>query len=309
MEKFGILFGRLIREKRGIEQLSQDDLAGKSGLTKAHISNIENGKIKSPQTKTVDALCVALNISRGERDACHVITGQRLPPRLLENLALRFGHSNPDALEDELEAFLKEKAIEFRDMQERLAQMNWAEGRITDLLAAANAALEEGDFQIADERLAEAEDAQLASATLPALERQCRLRFERGHAALLSGEIGVAAQHWEAAANFFHFIAQESEAEKRYEYCGFLREHGYRYRSAEALRTAGNALERNLPIWSKEDNLRNWCRAMIALGGVSLRLSQLPPRCSTWMEMVSPIFGWRAVLSRVPASAKRTLAC
>jgi transcriptional regulator with XRE-family HTH domain len=215
MEIFGVVFGRLIRDKRGIEQLSQDDLAGQSGLTKARISDIENGKIKNPQAKTVDALCVALNISREERDACRVVTGPRLPPRLLENLAMRFGHSNPDALEDELEAFLKAKAAEFREMQERLAQMNGAEGRITDLLVAANAALEEGDFQIADERLAEAEDARLVSTTLPALEEQCSLRFERGHAALLGGEIGIAAQHWETAANYFHFIDQNLEAEKR----------------------------------------------------------------------------------------------
>ena len=92
--------------------------------------------------------------------------------------------------------------------------MNAAEGRITDFLAAANAALEEGDFQLADKRLAEAEDAQLASTTLPALEKQYRLRFERGHAALLGGEIGNAAQHWERSANYFHFVDKEVEAER-----------------------------------------------------------------------------------------------
>jgi transcriptional regulator with XRE-family HTH domain len=272
MEYFGIVFGRLIRDKRGIEQLSQDSLAAQSGLTKARISDIENGKIRNPHARTVDALCVALNISREERDACHNITGPRLPPRMLENLALRFGHSNPDASEDELEVFLKEKAVEFRNMQERLAQMIGAEGQITNLLAAANAALEEGDFQIADKRLADAEFAQLTSTTLPALETQCRLRFERGHAALLGGEIGIAARHWETAANYFHFHNESVEAEKRFEYCTYLREHGYRYRSVEALRAAEGALEKNLPIWSKDDNLQNWCRAMLALGGVSLRL-------------------------------------
>jgi transcriptional regulator with XRE-family HTH domain len=56
METFGVLFGRLIRDKRGIEQLSQDDLAAKSELTKARISDIENGKIRKPQAKTVGAL-------------------------------------------------------------------------------------------------------------------------------------------------------------------------------------------------------------------------------------------------------------
>jgi transcriptional regulator with XRE-family HTH domain len=274
MESFGVLFGRLIRDKRGIEGLSQDALAGKSGLTKARISNIETGKINSPQTRTVDALCVALNISREERDACHVITGPRLPPRLLENLALRFGHSNPGASEDELEAFLKAKALEFRELQERLAQITAVEARITIFLAAANAALEEGDFQLADKCLAEAEDAQLAATTLPALEAQYRLRFERGHAALLSGEIKNAVLHWERAANYFNLLDVEVEAEKRYEYSTRLREYGYRYRSVEALCEAGDALERNLEVWRKEDSLENWCRATIALGNVSWRLSQ-----------------------------------
>jgi ABC-type molybdate transport system permease subunit len=46
MDPFGVLFGRLVREKRGIEGLSQDGLAEKSG-----------------QARTVDALCVALNIA------------------------------------------------------------------------------------------------------------------------------------------------------------------------------------------------------------------------------------------------------
>jgi transcriptional regulator with XRE-family HTH domain len=274
MGRFGVRFGRLIRDKRGIEGMSQDALAGASGLTKARISEIETGKTKNPQARTVDALCVALNISREERNACQPTAGPRLPPLLLENLALRFGHTNPDALEDDLEAFLKEKAVEFREMQERLARMNTAEGRITDLIAAANAALEDGDFRIADERLADAEDAQLESTTRPALERQCRLRFERGHAAILGGEISTAAKHWERAAKFFHFLDRETEAEKRHEYCTTLREYGYRYRSAEALVTAGIALEDNLSIWSKDKSLQNWCKTMIALGGVNWRLSQ-----------------------------------
>jgi transcriptional regulator with XRE-family HTH domain len=274
MESFGVLFGRLIRDKRGIEGLSQDDLAGKTDLTKARISEIETGKINNPRAKTVDALCVALDITREERNSCRAFMGPRLPPRLLENLAMRFGHTNPDASEDELEVFLKEKAAEFRELQERLAQMNAAEGQIADFLAAANSALQEGDFQLADKSLAEAENAQLVSTTLPALERQHRLRFERGHAALLGGEIRIAAEHWENSANYFHFVDKAVEAEKRYEYCTRLREYGYRYRSVEALHAAERALEKNLVIWTKDSNLESWCRVTNALGATSWRLSQ-----------------------------------
>jgi transcriptional regulator with XRE-family HTH domain len=273
MESFGVLFGRLIRNKRGIEGLSQDDLARQSDLPKSRISQLETGKIDKPHAKTVDALVAALNISKEELDACRPNSAPRLPPRLLENLALRFGHSNPDASEDELEAFLKEKAVEFRELQERLASLNAAEIRITNFLGAANAALEEGDFQLADKHLAEAEATQLSSTTLPVLERQCRLRFERGHTALLGAEIGNAVQHWETAANYFHFLDKRIEAEKRHEYCTRLREYGYRYRSADALCAAGDALEKNLTIWNKKDDLQNWCKTMTALGGVSWRLS------------------------------------
>jgi transcriptional regulator with XRE-family HTH domain len=93
MVRFGVLFGRLVREKRGIEGLSLDGLAEKSGLTKARISDIETGKVANPQAKTVDALCVALNISREERAACHTAPASGLPSRLLRKLAQHFGRA------------------------------------------------------------------------------------------------------------------------------------------------------------------------------------------------------------------------
>jgi transcriptional regulator with XRE-family HTH domain len=226
MDSFGARFGRLIRDKRGIESFSQDDLAQRSGLTKARISDIERGRVNNPQTKTIDAITVALNISKEELDGCRSNPRPQLPPRLLENLALRFGYANPDASEDALEAFLKEKAVEFREMQERLAQMNALDSGIATSIRAANAALEEGDFQLADKHLHEAEQVQFMLATLPALEAQYQLRSERAQAALLAGEINRATQHWEKASNYFRHIDRKVEAEKRYSHCTRLREYG-----------------------------------------------------------------------------------
>jgi transcriptional regulator with XRE-family HTH domain len=77
MDSFGVLFGRLVRQKRGIEGLSQDALADAADLTKARISEIETGKINNPQAKTTDALCVALNITKKELDELHLV---RLTP-------------------------------------------------------------------------------------------------------------------------------------------------------------------------------------------------------------------------------------
>ncbi len=198
-----MLFGRLVREKRGIEGLSQDGLAEKSGLTKARISDIETGKIANPQARTVDALCVALNISREERAACHATSVPSLPPRLLEKLARHFGRDMPDATEEELEAFLMTKAEEFREMRERLKKLAETEDRISELINAANAALGEGDFGTADDLLKEAEAVQLQSSTIVALKKQAQLRIERGNAALMNGDVAAAAGHFERSSRFF----------------------------------------------------------------------------------------------------------
>ena len=152
----------------------------------SRISDIERGKIANPQARTVDALCVALNISREERASCYTAPLSGLPPRLLEKLAGHFGRDMPDATEEELEAFLLAKAKEFQEMRERLDKMAETEGRISELIKAANAAIGEGDFETADDRLEEAEAVQLQSSTIAALKKQAQLRIERGNAALVT---------------------------------------------------------------------------------------------------------------------------
>jgi transcriptional regulator with XRE-family HTH domain len=274
MDRFGVLFGRLVREKRGIEGLSQDGLVEKSGLTKARISDIERGKIANPQAKTVDALCVALNISRDERAACHTAPVSGLPPRLLEKLAGHFGRNMPDATEEELEVFLLAKAKEFQEMRERLEKMAETEGRISELINAANAALGEGDFETADDLLKEAEAVQLQSSTIGALKKQAELRTERGNAALVSGNVAVAAGHFERSSRYFSGVQAELEAENRHDCVTLLRYHGYRYKSHEALYAARSALERNLGIWKQDTHIEKWCQTNNALGGVCVRLSE-----------------------------------
>ncbi|MBR1177074.1 helix-turn-helix domain-containing protein [Bradyrhizobium sp. KB893862 SZCCT0404] len=274
MDRFGVAFGRLVREKRGIEGMSQDDLAQKSGLTKARISDIETGKIANPQAKTVDALCVALNISREERAGCHSARASDLPSRLLEKLALHFGRDMPDATEEELEAFLMAKAEEFREMQARLEKLAETEGRISELIRAANAALGEGDFDLADGLLKEAEEVQLQSSTIVALKKQAELRIERGNAALVGGDVAVAAGHFERSSHYFSGVLPEMEADNRHECANLLRYYGYRYKSPAALFEAQEALQRNLGIWKQDAHKEKWCQTKNALGGVSWRLSQ-----------------------------------
>ena len=274
METFGVLFGRLVRVKRGIENLSQDQLAGESGLTKSRISMIETGKVANPHTRIVDALCIALSISREERMACYSAPATNLPPRLLEKLAGNFGDELPNAGEAELELFLIAKAEEFREMRERLKTLAETEGRISELINAADAALGEGDFETGDSLLKEAEAVQLQSSTIIALKRQAQLRVERGNAALVAGDIGTATDHFERSSRYFSGVDIELEAVNRYECSMLLRYYGYRYRGHEALYMARDALEQNLGIWNKDNHAEKWCETKIALGGVSTRLAQ-----------------------------------
>ena len=274
MEPFGVRFGRLVRDKRAIEGLSQDGLAEKSELTKPRISDIETGKIKNPQAKTVDALCVALNISREERAACHPGSMSSLPSRLLEKLARNFGQNTPGATEEELEAFLMAKAEELREMREGLKEMAETEGRLPELIKAANAALGEGDVGQADDLLREAEAVQLQSGTIAALKKQAELRAKRGKVALVDGDIEVAAGHFEQSSRYFSGVDAALEAGNRHEYATLLRGYGYRYKSCDALYAARTALQHNLGIWKKDTETEKWCQTKNALGGVSFRLSQ-----------------------------------
>ena len=121
MAPFGVLFGRLIREKRGIEGLSQDGLAELSGLTKAHISVIETGKIFRPQPKTVDALCRALNISDDELARCYPAPAPAPALRAREELFRNIRHVIPGTTEEQLEGYLDVTEEELEEYSKRIA--------------------------------------------------------------------------------------------------------------------------------------------------------------------------------------------
>lgn len=299
MDPFGVLFGRLVREKRGVEGLSQDGLADKAGLTKARISDIETGKIANPQVRTVDALCVALAISRDERAACHSDPASGLPAHLLEKLVRHFGAEMPEATEEELESFLMAKAEEFGEMRERLEKLAATEGRISELVNAANAALGEGDFETADDLLKEAEAVQMQSSTVVALKKQAELRIARGKAALINAEVAAAAGHFERSSQYFSGIDTALEAENRHECATQLRYYGYRYKSAEALYEARTALQKNLGIWGPNKETEQWCRTKRA-GGYRSSMSRIT-RYSTYRT--------QKATTRVSAPAVRNNSC
>ncbi len=71
---------------------------------------------------------VYFNISKDEIESCrqHGIFSEKeqvsigLSRELIENLAFRFEHDNPDAPDEELVAYLKDKADELKSLKNRL---------------------------------------------------------------------------------------------------------------------------------------------------------------------------------------------
>lgn len=255
VEPFGVLFGRLVREKRGIEGLSLDKLVAATGISKPSLSNLENGKIANPQAKTVDALCVALEIVREERNACHPVTdAPHLPPRMLENLALRFGHDSPEASEDELENFLRSRAAEYLEMCERLEEITATDSKIEDLREAAKAALDRGDLLPAQSLLAEAENFHRRQRVEGLVRQHVEVINERAIVALRAAHIEAAAQHMNSAAD--HLLPYDAKESAEYLFAGAAKliEEG-RLGKISGIVEAVELLKKALLIWEEAGDL------------------------------------------------------
>lgn len=79
MAGFGERFGALVRERRGVEGLTIEDLAQLSGLGTTTIDELENGRRMTPQIRTIDALVVALNLSQDDVERCRHVAPQSAP--------------------------------------------------------------------------------------------------------------------------------------------------------------------------------------------------------------------------------------
>jgi tetratricopeptide (TPR) repeat protein len=273
MNSFGHRFGRLVKNKRGIEGLSQQALAALAfddESRKTRISELENGKISNPHQKTVDALVIALEISKEELDACHLQAGAAaelgLRRELLESLVLRFEHDNPDAPDQELSRFLKNKAAELKELKARLSALADGEARIANQIAAAQGALDEALFDEADEILRTAEEMQQEEHTLKQVRKQAEIRAARAQAALLKGDTGAAYAHYTTAIQYFEPFDPLEAAAQRRSFGTTLREHGERFGGA-GLTHAIALAELNLITYSKQAHPQDWAMTQNNLAG------------------------------------------
>src|SRR5579871_1045366 len=166
---FGKAFGALVKRKRRIAGLKQIQLAEDAYGTSAkvrRISEIENGLVANPQPRTIDPLISVLAITEEELEACmaeapwqpdaELERAFREARALLEAAAARFDLARPDASLAEIEDHLREKALEWRELRERIQEIEVFDHRIAKLRTAALSALSDGDLGTVDDLLLEA---------------------------------------------------------------------------------------------------------------------------------------------------------
>lgn len=265
---FGQAFGELIRAKRGQESLTQKELAIRAFDDESkvrRIASIESGEVTRPHPKTLDALVVYFGITQEEMDRCRNFpqftkteeAGIGLPRQLLENLAQRFEYDNPDASDSELLNFLKGKASELSQLKKRLKELEGLSEALDNQIKSANAAVEVGDFDEADNILAAAEEIQQEERTLKEVSKQSEIRFTRADTALFRGDVDTACKHYIKAAEYFSGFDAEEVAARLSAAAGQVYEYARRTFRPSFL-VAIDLAERSLTANAADNNRSNW---------------------------------------------------
>ena len=269
--------GDLIRTRRKARRWTQMTLSEEafgSPSRHGHISRIETGKAL-PTEGELEKLAKTLGLS--EEDLASVgpssvpdvsaafLDSIKLTEELLGSLAKQFGHDNPRASVGDYESFLRAKAGELRALQARIEAMGAAEGRIANLMGAAESALEAGDFPEADRLLADAEEMQQTEHTLVQVRKQAEIREARGDAALLNNDAEAAAAHFDAASTMFEPFDRAESSQRRDGLAQRLYRHGLRFGGA-GLATALALCEKNCTLHDETTEPHDWARAHNNLG-------------------------------------------
>jgi transcriptional regulator with XRE-family HTH domain len=229
-----IAFGALIKRKRGETGLSQEKLAARiwdDPARKSDISRLERGLVPSPQEKTIQYLCAALNISAAEMEPIrqsrlsaaqldHIPTLSR---EELENIATRFEIEGVfDRSEADLRKLLTQKATEYRALKAEVDGIEDGLKRLSNLKAAAQDAIGRIDLEEVEEILSRVQEVEKEEAA-----KTAELRAEN---ALLRGKVDQAYTLFCDAADSFAIIDQIEPARRRIlRFCQILGNHGLRY--------------------------------------------------------------------------------
>ena len=274
-ETYGEAIGELIRKKRllgGFTLLSLALEAFEDESKIRRIVELENGQVARPQWKTIQPLAETLNITESELERCRTLPTVRpqernklkLSRNLIERLANMFEIDAPEASTTNLHTFLAEKAQEWRELRTKLGALKHEKRNLSNQLAAAEEAIEQGRFEEADQILTGAEELQnervLAEARLLS-----QLRFTKAQAALLQNDIDRAFTHFKSSINFLLSFDRFEAAELRRDAYLILYRHSLKVKGPSQHYTE-NLIRKNLAFYKQEKADEKWALSLSNLG-------------------------------------------
>ena len=180
-----------------------------------------------------------------------------------EGILKNFGHENIPA--DQWATKLNESAERLRELEARLSETGNDEPEIAALLQQAKAAIDDGNFDEADNLLGQAEDRDLEEGQRR-IERSARSREQRGDLAHAAGRFLDAAEHYAAAAERIKPLDPLDWARLKYNQGIALHERGQYDPEPETLKNAINAYREALEERTRERVPLRWAMTQMNLG-------------------------------------------
>lgn len=263
-------FGRLVRVYRERQGCTGAEVALKAlgdAAKRARLSDLENGKVKKPHAKIVNALVDFFDMAEEEVEACRrepepppsadLPPDTGLPTELLENLAQRFGIDNPDQPPAALAAFLKEKAKDYRQLKADMAALPKSDERVANVRAAAEEAIARGDFEEARARLDDAVEIEIRDHALVSAQKAAGLLNLKAKSHLLEGDADAAAASFQRGAEMVRPFDEVEFARLQYSSAIDLYKHGLRY-GGTGLVYAIAAYEAALEVRTRAEHPVDW---------------------------------------------------
>jgi tetratricopeptide (TPR) repeat protein len=197
-----------------------------------------------------------------------------VPRSVLEALAYRFGHTNPDATVQELEEYLTLRAAELGALRARLAELDATNERVHRAREASEAAIARGSFTEARACLEDALEVQLHEDVIPKLRSMAEIYALKADTFLIEGEVSLAANEFEKAVSLFTEINTQEAAKVRAAGAASLAENARRFGGTGA-RIAAGLLEKNLDVYSRDLAFDDWARTRIDLANFLRRESAI----------------------------------
>ena len=188
-----------------------------------------------------------------------------------EAILKNFGHENVPA--DQWAAKLNESAQRLEELEARLGAPSNDEPEIANLLQAAKAAIDEGDFDEADNLLSEAEERDLEEGQRR-IKRSARSRAQRGDLAFAAGRFLDAAEHYAAAAERIKPLDPLDWARLKYNQGTALYERGQYDPEPETLENAVTAYRNALEERTQDRVPLKWAKTQMNLGTALTRIGE-----------------------------------